>query len=258
MQVLKTEKDQLERKVSDLQKSLAMEKRNFEEEKKEKEKALTRLSAVAGDKLRVNNPGIADLSDENRPNKLAEKFSELYDNEWTELYEVLEESGQTEEDIIGNLLQILQETYNSSNNLAENQRRELKKVILHPANVGSREDIKPPEGILSKITDIQKQTASIVFGDVRKEIMESNKLISDGMNEVKRKYVERCIQLCWMMAIQDPPMHLDFGPSANSEADKNVYRMYTKQGDKVDFVVWPAVFLHNQGPLVQKGVLQPK
>ena len=73
-----------------------------------------RLSAVAGDKLRYNNPGIADLSDEYRPNKLAEKFSELYDNEWTEFYEDLERTGNvettgnTEENIIGQLLQLLQ------------------------------------------------------------------------------------------------------------------------------------------------------
>ena len=72
-----------------------------------------RLTAVAGDKLRYNNPGIADLSDEYRPNKLAEKFSELYDNEWTELYEDLDRTGNdettrnSEENIIGQLLQLL-------------------------------------------------------------------------------------------------------------------------------------------------------
>lgn len=52
-----------------------------------------RLSSVAGERLRFNNPAIADLSDENRPNKLAEKFSELYDNEWTEFYENMEGTG---------------------------------------------------------------------------------------------------------------------------------------------------------------------
>jgi hypothetical protein len=66
-----------------------------------------RLSSIAGDKLRVNNPGIADLSDENRPNKLGEKFNELYDNEWTEAYENLDEADLDEEEIIKELLDIL-------------------------------------------------------------------------------------------------------------------------------------------------------
>lgn len=60
-----------------------------------------------------------------------------------------------------------------------------------------------------------------------------------------------------MMVIQDPPMILDFGPAQNEKFDKDVFRCYTITGEKVKFVVWPAVFLHNSGPLVTKGVLQP-
>lgn len=66
-----------------------------------------RLSAYAGEKLRLNNPGLADLSDENRPNKLAEKFSELYDNAWTDALESLADMNQTEESQIQYLLQTL-------------------------------------------------------------------------------------------------------------------------------------------------------
>ncbi|XP_021356604.1 uncharacterized protein LOC110452421 isoform X2 [Mizuhopecten yessoensis] len=52
--------------------------------KEEKEGLLTRMSKMAGDKLTHNNPAITDLSDPNRPQKLAEKYGELYDNEWTD------------------------------------------------------------------------------------------------------------------------------------------------------------------------------
>lgn len=62
---------------------------------------------MAGERLRFNNPAIADLSDENRPNKLAEKFSELYDNEWTEFYETLDGTGG-EEELIGLIVSLLQ------------------------------------------------------------------------------------------------------------------------------------------------------
>ncbi|WAQ97921.1 hypothetical protein MAR_022294, partial [Mya arenaria] len=57
---------------------------SFQKERREKEDALTRLSSLASSKLRDNNPNITDLSDQNRPTKIAEKMSELYDNEWTE------------------------------------------------------------------------------------------------------------------------------------------------------------------------------
>lgn len=50
---------------------------------------MCRISEIAGARLKSNNPAIADLSDQNRPSKLAEKFSELYDNEWTDATEEL-------------------------------------------------------------------------------------------------------------------------------------------------------------------------
>lgn len=60
--------------------------------------------------LRQNNPDIADLSDSNRPTKIAERFSSLYDEEWTNAYEALERSRNNlaEKAIIQILLQIVQ------------------------------------------------------------------------------------------------------------------------------------------------------
>jgi hypothetical protein len=39
---------------------------------------------MAGDKLTKGNPAITDLGDPDRPMKIAEKYGELYDNEWTD------------------------------------------------------------------------------------------------------------------------------------------------------------------------------
>ena len=67
---------------------------------------LFRLSTIAGSKLTHNNPGIADLLDKNRPQKLGEYFSELYDNEWTEAVSGLTE-GHGEEVAIQLLRDVL-------------------------------------------------------------------------------------------------------------------------------------------------------
>ena len=40
-------------------------------------------------KLGDNNPNIVDLSDFNRPTKLVEKLSAIYDDEWTAVFESL-------------------------------------------------------------------------------------------------------------------------------------------------------------------------
>ena len=60
---------------------------------------------MTGDKLRTDNPNVADLSDPNRPTKLGEMISELYDNEWTDAFEELQRNGRSERASIGTLLE---------------------------------------------------------------------------------------------------------------------------------------------------------
>jgi hypothetical protein len=39
--------------------------------------------------------------------------------------------------------------------------------------------------------------------------------------------------------------------------NRDVYKEFVQNGDKVKHVVWPALFLHEGGPLLYKGVVQP-
>ena len=69
-----------------------------------------RLSEQVALKLADNNPNIADLSDMNRPTNLAEKFSTLYDDEWTEAFDALSKYPEIEDETnaIRFLLKIVQ------------------------------------------------------------------------------------------------------------------------------------------------------
>jgi hypothetical protein len=60
-----------------------------------------------GLKLTDSNPNVTDLSDRHRPTKLAEKYAELYDNQWTDAFDVLDKTFPSEENIINILLNIL-------------------------------------------------------------------------------------------------------------------------------------------------------
>ena len=60
----------------------------------------SRLSEQMAVQLRDNNPNIVDLSDQCRPTKLAEMFTELYDNEWTDAFSFLEETLEEEQSIV--------------------------------------------------------------------------------------------------------------------------------------------------------------
>lgn len=60
------------------------------------------------DKLIDNNPNIADLSDANRPTKIAERYADLYSDQWTDSLEVLGVFYRGEEHTIQVLLAIIQ------------------------------------------------------------------------------------------------------------------------------------------------------
>lgn len=66
-----------------------------------------RLSTATAAKVLDNNPNIADLSDPNRPQKLGEHMSQLYDDEWTDASEALESLDMNEEAVLQTLLQLL-------------------------------------------------------------------------------------------------------------------------------------------------------
>ncbi|KAK3100176.1 hypothetical protein FSP39_015785 [Pinctada imbricata] len=85
--------------------SLKMEKSSWTDEKNDLQ---NRLSEVASTKLRDNNASVADLSDENRPINIGDRFNEIYDNEWTDAMEKLEkELKMTEKDAVYCLIGIL-------------------------------------------------------------------------------------------------------------------------------------------------------
>ena len=55
----------------------------------------------------ANNPTITDLSDPNRPEKLGEQMSLLYDDQWTDATEALAELQLDEDAVTRTLLEML-------------------------------------------------------------------------------------------------------------------------------------------------------
>lgn len=68
-------------------------------------------------------------------------------------------------------------------------------------------------------------------------------------------YITKCVQICWLFAIQNPPMKLNW-PKEETTLDDHLVE-YTKRGTHIKFVVWPTLYLHDKGPLMAKGVVQP-
>lgn len=279
----------------------------------EKQALVQRLSKIAGKRLVDDNPAIADLSDPNRPQKLGEFYSELYDNEWTDAFDALTNSGYDEKETIVTLrftlINVLEFCNSKSSNLLKKteeavnflfeeyrdfqEKKSQKHLTLKrsqseqwlkqakdssfdgqpgecvdvqerwkPKN-GKQEEAKEQEPekvqksdvIVQKLKEFRKEVAESMVPMVQKAYISAS-WKSEYILELK-PYIKKCIFLGWMMVVQSPPMCLATCKEGE-RFDKNIFKEYTKSGPTVDFVVWPALYLHDNGPLLGKGVAEAR
>ena len=91
---------------------------------------------------------------------------------------------------------------------------------------------------------------------LQKIIIDGDCKIIKTYKDLCTAYINKCVQICYYSELQDPPMFLNFEPG--EDFNSMCFKHYTKSGTKVDYLVWPAFHLHEDGPLLTKGVVQPK
>lgn len=247
---------------------LTAEKQNLARLEKQRQDILNKISEVAGARLKSNNPAIADLSDQNRPSKLAEKFSELYDNEWTDAAEELKQAGKfpaetPEEEIdiavIKFLFDFAKVTYKECQKKAAEQLQQVRDAVsFHNKNV---EEMAVE--LDRKCRDFIRKHCEITLNEALKilpyeVIQDQSKELGITVAQLQNckhtnDFFKLCTRLCWMMALQDPPVYM-----VTSTDSMEMYRAYTRSGDIIEYVVWPSLLLHEDGPLLYKGVAQFK
>nr|XP_022324777.1 myosin-6-like isoform X13 [Crassostrea virginica] len=261
----------------------------------EKERLLTRLSEVAGAKPTAGYSNITDLSDSNRPTKIAEQFSELYDDLWTDVFEKLcQNSKMSNKDAIRTLLQYVEKSYARCKEISTERYRNivaeltLWRLAMPDTETSQKKWDNTPRGKttptegkektnfstddftvnpvlsmvgldvtnLSYIKNMLKSSAEKTSVLVE-EVIWKQVAIEPSMEFVK-PYVKKCVRLCWLMVAQDPRVYIKPSEEPGSKFDKDYYREFLSSGQVLDYVVWPALLLHENGPLLQKGVAQPK
>ncbi|KAK3602320.1 hypothetical protein CHS0354_007113 [Potamilus streckersoni] len=236
-----------QRAMDQLRKENEKLKACLQEEKHAKEDALTRLSHFAANKMKSGNPDITDLSDPNRPSKLAEDFGELYCNEWTDALEYLQQK------VTGGNSRLNAQTIRSPDRQLENQEKGSVNQLF--------EALKICYDKCTEAADQQRNAISkaVYHGEegLKEVSMEVLRDKSHFQDEKMKIYVEKCIQLCWFMRIQFPPIYLEFNIKPETDFDANLHTRYISSGNKISFPVWPIMFLHERnGVVLKKGVVE--
>uniref|UniRef100_K1RFD5 Mitochondria-eating protein C-terminal domain-containing protein n=1 Tax=Magallana gigas TaxID=29159 RepID=K1RFD5_MAGGI len=235
--------------------------------------ALRRLSKFASQQLTAGNPNIADLSDKHRPTKIGEFYSELYDNEWSEAFEVIKplvypnatEDPDTEyfEEVLRILKNILMAAYEFSAERTEKHLEDIKLTLLGTITDQEKDKAKGTEYdrfVTEHAMKYRKEAAAYAIK------MASKAFKRDGLQKfLKQKsedpkllaYVDKCVELTWYMRIQDPPMHLHCLQEKET-ISKAEFAFHGRKGKTTLVCVWPALLLFEGGHLVTKGHVLPE
>ena len=73
-----------------------------------------------------------------------------------------------------------------------------------------------------------------------------------------KAYVDKCVEVTWLMRVQDPPMQLVLPPASSKPLpfDTENFEPHTQSGKTMAFNVWPAIQSNAGGPLLIKGIVQ--
>ena len=246
------------------------------------EELASRLSGIASQQLADGDPGFTDLGDKNRPQKLGEKFAELFDESWASAYESLkpknpepdaDDDDETDEKTVNVLQQVVKVIYEFCQKVAEEQNTRIVAgmipPIIDPLNFARKSEVKiaveqAAEYVKTKTDQLAKQYRKVVAPTtikvLNKEILENElkgKLLLEPVSKDVEAYVRQCIDLVWYMCIQQPPMEIMWA-KPGEKFNREVFRFSGKKGKKFKMTVWPAVFLHKDGPLVAPGYAVPE
>ncbi|XP_063415296.1 uncharacterized protein LOC134697155 isoform X3 [Mytilus trossulus] len=233
----------------------------------------SRLSGIASQQLADGDPGFTDLGDKNRPQKLGERFAELFDETWSSAYESLKPKGidddESDEGTMDILQQIVKVIYDFCQEISQDQIQRLIKEMIPPV-VDPTSDNPKSEGYPASeqmrakteqmAREYRKLVAPATVKVMQTEIFENHikeKLLKgDQISKELVSYVEQCVDLIWYMCIQQPPMEIRWAVKGE-KFNKEQFRFSGRKGKKYRMTVWPAVFLHKEGPLVAPGYAVP-
>ncbi|KAL3878475.1 hypothetical protein ACJMK2_030820 [Sinanodonta woodiana] len=256
-------------------------KKQLENERKPKEEALLRLEAKNNEltsqlqnerkanedshlrHLRDNNPNSVQLSDPNRPTKLSEQFSELYENEWADAFVDLKKlvCDKEEKEMISYLRDFVLEIHSVCCDLSFSKLKTIEEAFVKPSVPSENTKIPTKilqtikNGIKSMAPNLLENTREIVLAHLEKKYLHDPVARCLHHQHVKR-YIDKCTEVCWYMSVQDPQLVMDGSKSPYDKFDSRKHREYTKMGPYEEFVVWPVLYLYKGGPMLSKGVAQ--
>ncbi|XP_071125515.1 uncharacterized protein [Mytilus edulis] len=215
----------------------------------------------------------------NNPTKIADLFTKLFDVEWADAFEQVcrNRIGVPEVKIIVDLADILKKSFQYTREEARNlidsmALRVHDTMAVPPGHTPYTVRLKERHHdytLKRHAREIVKETADLSLNIIIKDFEDRYNPPSFRHHVIQQydideyqkldkvtRYLQKCVEVTWYMNVQDPPMVLLWPNTNENEISLNCFRHFTKFGNKLEHEVWPALLIHDQGPVIVKGVAQ--
>lgn len=208
---------------------------------------------------------VTDLSDLSSMSKIAQKFGEIYRNEWQDALDELEALRIYEKNAISCLLKIVLDAYKVCSIEADTQISKLEDAAQNIMLEGTTRHAEKIRGHRSYLIQYRKEIALICLERLQEtfhrrylpEIIRSVGVYQNIRSHgAVHRYTNHCVAICWAMSVQDPQMYVVDDRDRMGMFNKEVYDEYADKGQTVALYVWPPLKTHKGGKLLTKGVAQ--
>ncbi|XP_052279376.1 golgin subfamily A member 4-like isoform X5 [Dreissena polymorpha] len=226
------------------------------QEQQMKEKDLHYTETYAHENEQIRNTLSSVLKDDARlrtyldPRAIAELYKNLYKNVWPRTFETAK--NLTFAGNVKNAVKNIIECVEMVNTFCKKECGEIKrhfKEMLEGEAVGLKEEVFDEARIIQMITS---GTSELALGLLVQVFM---KTLIPGFQLQKLAhaspvFVRECIRIFWLLNLQWP--QIEEYTIKGEDFDRNVYEALSEQGDKVEYVVWPALIYDET--VLAKGV----
>ncbi|XP_052078862.1 uncharacterized protein LOC127716654 isoform X1 [Mytilus californianus] len=237
----------------------------------------SRLSGITSQQI-ADGEIFTEIGDQNKPRRLGQRFSEVFEDTWSNAYEVLkpkkpeskkeDEKEEMDEKTIDILQNVVKVIYEFCKKTADNQVNKLMMgmvpPIFDPMNTKKEPKTEDKETITKTeqmAQDYRKAVAPATIPILKQNILLQElqgKVLPDiSIGKELKEYVDNCVNLIWYMCIQQPPMEIVWGKRGD-KFNKEMFRFSGKKGTKFRLTVWPAVLYHKEGALAAPGYAVPE
>ncbi|XP_052279378.1 golgin subfamily A member 4-like isoform X7 [Dreissena polymorpha] len=212
------------------------------QEQQMKEKDLHYTETYAHENEQIRNTLSSVLKDDARlrtyldPRAIAELYKNLYKNVWPRTFETAK--NLTFAGNVKNAVKNIIECVEMVNTFCKKECGEIKrhfKEMLEGEAVGLKEEVFDEARIIQMITS---GTSELALG------------LLVQLAHASPVFVRECIRIFWLLNLQWP--QIEEYTIKGEDFDRNVYEALSEQGDKVEYVVWPALIYDET--VLAKGV----